>query len=219
MTSGKKKDIMRRILAAGYLPEIDSELRQSLPNVTIENNPMESFAFEYNGAMAVILELRITSDREVRMQDFGDLEFQGRPCNVVWLETEKDIYRFRRGPQYDRVDVLNHRLGAVVKPGFPLEGVLLGWSTTRIPSQFSHGLTLPLTLSILDAFDTVHTAELVVQVDETLWSKPREVRHGSLYAPLPGKKSDPAGGVEHVGRLDTEGPDVSPAQALPVRPH
>jgi len=43
--------------------------------------------------------------------------------------------KFDRGPEYPRDVVLNHRIGVLVKPGQPLEGVLLGRSATRIPSR------------------------------------------------------------------------------------
>lgn len=74
MPDRRKTEIIRRIQSAGYLREIDSGLRENLPTVRVENNPLQSFAFQYNGGMGVILELRITSDREVRIQEFGDLE-------------------------------------------------------------------------------------------------------------------------------------------------
>jgi len=197
MKSRKKMDIMRRIQAAGYLPEIDSVLRDNLPNITIENNPMHSLAFDYLGAMGVILELKITSDREVLIQDFGDLELLGRPCGVNWWTNEKSyVYQFNGGPEYSRDVVLNHRVGAVVKPGRPMEGVLLGYSRIRIPSQYSHGLILPLILSIVDEFDNSHTAHLVVQVDESLRVKARQPNRGSLYAPRLNKKPDRFDGVE-----------------------
>ena len=199
MTNGKKMEIIRRIHGAGYLCEIDYAPRQSLPNVTIKNNPMHSFAFDYHGGMGVILELRITADRAVRIQDFCDLELLGRPCNVNWWANEKlGVYEFDRGPEYPRDGVLNHRVGTVVKPGLPLEGVLLGCSPTRIPSQYSHGLILPMMLTIVDGFDTPHTAELVVPVDEHLCSKARRPIQSSLYAPRPGNRPKPVDGIDNV---------------------
>ena len=53
-------------------------------------------------------------------------------------------------------------------------------------------------LTIVDGFDTPHTAELVVPVDEHLCSKaPRPVR-STLYAPRAGHKREPVDKTEHV---------------------
>jgi len=199
MPNRKKLEITRRIQGAGYLCEIDTALRFNLPKLTIENNPFNSFAFNYCGGMGVILELRITSDRAVHIQDFGDLELLERPCNVDWWVNEESIfYSFHGGPEYPRDAVLNHRIGkhGTVKPGEPLEGVLLGYSATRIPSQYSHGLRLPLMLSILDGSDNPHPAQLLVQVDDNLCSKIRRQSRGSLYGPYSGNKPDLVDGVE-----------------------
>jgi len=189
MPNGKEIAIIRRIHNAGYLREIRYFRRHNLPNLTIENDPMHSAAFDYHGGMGVILELRITSDRAVRLQDFGDLALRERPCHMNWWANEtSEVYKFDLGPEYPRDIVLNHRIGVVVKPGQPLEGVLLGQSPTRIPSEYSHGFKLPLTLTFLDGFDTPHTAELDVPVDEHLGSKTGRSIRGSLYAPRPGHK-------------------------------
>jgi hypothetical protein len=186
MPNGKKIEIIRRIQAAGYLREFGTAADLNLPRLTINMNPFHSFVFDYCGGMGVILELRITSNRIMRIQDFGDLELLGKKCNVDWiLNEEHNVYRFSPGPEYPRDVVLNHRIGkcGTVNPGEPLEGVLLGYSATRIPSQYSHGFRLPLMLSILDGFDNPHTAQLFVQVDEHLCAKIRRPRQSSLRGP------------------------------------
>jgi hypothetical protein len=210
MPNGRNIEIIRRIHGAGYLREFDYAPHYNLPNVTIENNPMHSFAFDYHGGMGVVLELLITSDRAVLIQDFGDLELLERPCNVDWwVSEESHVYRFYRGPEYPRDVVLNHRRG-IVKPGQPWEGVLLGRSSTRIPSMYSHGFKLPLILTILDGFGTPHPAQLLVQVDEHLCSKIRRPSRGSLYAPCARSKPDLVDGAEHfVPRREQANTDVS----------
>ena len=196
MPNTKKIEIMRRIRGAGYLCEIDNSCHLNLPKLKIENNPFHSFVFDFHGGMGVILELRIASDRAVQIQDFGDLELLGSPCSVDWWATEKEVYRFDRGPEYPRDVVINHCIGVVVKPGQPLEGMLLGWSTTRIPPQYSHGFKLPLMLMIVDGSDTPHIAQLLVQVDEQLCSTIRRPSRGSV-APRPGKNPDRGDGAGH----------------------
>jgi hypothetical protein len=191
--NGKGIEIIHRIHDAGYLREFDAPHHLNLPRLTIEMNPVHSAAFDYRGGLGIILELRITSNRSVRIQDFGDLELQERPCNVVWWAIEKllDVYKFDGGPEYPRDVVLNHRIGVAVKPGQPLGGVLLGHSATRIPPQYTHGFKLPLILSILDGFDTLHSAQLHVQVDEHLCSNTRRPSLSSLNGPRSGNKVDP----------------------------
>jgi hypothetical protein len=108
MPNREKIDIIRRIQDAGYLREFDNAPHINLPKLKIENNPYESFAFVFCGGMGVILDLRITSDRAVQFQDFGDLELLGRPCNVDWWASEKsDVYKFYLGPEFPRDVVLN----------------------------------------------------------------------------------------------------------------
>jgi hypothetical protein len=200
MPNAKNIEIIHRIQAAGYLREFGTTPHLNLPRLTIGMNPLLSFVFDYCGGMGVILDLRITSNRIMRIQDFGDLELLGKKCNVEWwMNEEHNVYRFNHGPEYPRDQVLNHRIGKCgkVKPGDPLEGVLLGWSATSIPSQYSHGLRLPLMLSILDGFDNPHTTQLFVQVDEHLCAKIRRPSQSSLYGPCshsaPGWNSDGLG--------------------------
>jgi len=122
MPNGKKIEIIRRIQDAGYLREFDHVAHLNLPKLKIENNPYQSFAFDFCGGMGVIIELRITSDRAVQIQDFGDLELLGRLCSVDWWTSEKsEVYKFYRGPEFPRDLVLNHRVGVLVKPGRPLD--------------------------------------------------------------------------------------------------
>ena len=190
MPNRKEIEIIRRIQDAGYLREFDQTPQLNLPKLKIENNPHQSSVFAYCGGMGVILDLRITSDRPVPIQYFGDLQLLGRPCNVDWWESEKDVYNFDQGPQFPRDVVLNHCVGVLVEPRRPLDGFLLGRSATRVPSMYSHGFRLSLNLSIMDGFDTRHTAELLAQVDEHLCSKIRQPIQGSLYAPRQGSKRD-----------------------------
>jgi hypothetical protein len=213
MPNGKKIGIVRRIQDAGYLREFDTALHLNLPRLTIEMNPWHSFAFDYRGGMGVILELRITSNRKVRIQDFGDLELLERPCNMVWWVNEgSNFYKFDQGPEYPHDAVLNHLTGkhVMVKPGQPLEGVLLGHSTTRIPSKYSHGFKLPLMWTILDGFDTPHTAQLHVQVDECLCSKIRRPSRSSLQGPWSGNKAS-----KRRDEADTNGSEVDSAEPRP----
>ena len=77
MPNGKKIEIIRRIQDAGYLREFDHSAHLNLPKLKIENNPYQSFAFDFCGGMGVILELGITSDRAVQIQDFGASNFWG----------------------------------------------------------------------------------------------------------------------------------------------
>ena len=201
MPTEKKIETIYRIQDAGYLREFDAALHLNLPRLAIEMNPFHSFVFDYQGGMGVILELRITSNRIVCIQDFGDIEFLGRRCNVEWWASEEShVYKFCRGPEYPRDVVLNHRVGehGTVKPGQPLEGVLLGRSAMPIPSPYSHGFKLPLMLTILHGFDTPHTTELFVQVDEHMCSKSRRQSRGSLYEPRAGNEPEAVDGMESI---------------------
>jgi hypothetical protein len=217
MPNGKKIEIIRRIQTAGYLCEIDKTSNLNLPNLKIENNPFHSFAFDFCGGMGVILELRITSDRAVQIQDFGDLELLGQPCNVDWWTGEKsEVYKFYQGPEFPRDVVLNHRIGLKVKPGQPLVGFLLGRSVTRIPSMYSHGFKLSLEFSILDGFDNPHTAQLLVQVDENLCSNIRRPIRSGLFGTRAGNKSVLVDGAEHFAprreQVDTRVSGADPAE-------
>jgi hypothetical protein len=199
MPNRKKIEIIRRIQDAGYLCEVDNTPNLNLPKLRIENNPSHSCVFDFCGGMGVILELRISSDGDVQIQDFGDLKLLGRPCNVDWWTSEtSQVYKFYQGPEFPRDVVLNDRVGVQVKPGQPLVGFLLGRSTTRIPSMYSHGFKLSLEFSILDGFDTPHTAQLLVTVDDNLCSKIRHQSRGSLYTPRSVNKPKPLDGMENL---------------------
>jgi hypothetical protein len=224
MPNRKRIEIIHRIQDVGYLREFDTTFYLNLPRLTIDMNPGHSAVFDYHGGMGIILELRITSNRSARIQDFGDLELLGNPCNVVWWASEgSNFYKFDRGPEYPRDVVLNHRIGVVVKPGQPLEGVLLGYSATCIPSQYTHAFKLPLMLSILDGFDTSHSAQLHVQVDEHLCSKIRRRSRRPLYGPYSGNKVDLADQLRTPppkrGGTTVVGPTrVGPTGSAPVVP-
>jgi len=210
MPNRKRTEIIRRIQDSGYLCEFGDAADPNLPKLKIENNPNESYAFDYCGGMGVILDLQVTSNRAVQIQDFGDLELLGRPCNVDWWASEKsNVYKFYRGPEYPCDVVLNDRTAVLVKPGQPLKGVLLGRSAVPIPSQYSHGFRLPLTFSILDGFDNWHSAQLFVHVDEHLCSKSRQQSRGSLYA----RKREPVDRVKDSAARDVSRPHCRTADA------
>ena len=216
MPNRKKIEIIRRIQDAGYLREFDHSAHLNLPKLKIENNPLQSFAFDFCGGMGVILDLRITSDRAAQIQDFGDLELSERPCNVDWWTSTSGVYKFYSGPEFPGNVVLNDRIGVEVKPGRPLDGFLLGRSATRIPPEYSHGFKLPLMLTIVDGFDTPHTAQLLVQVDEHLCSKIRRPIRSSLYEPRSRNKSVLVDGAEHFAprreQIDTRVSGSDPAE-------
>jgi hypothetical protein len=167
--------------------------------------PYDSYVFDYCGGLGVILDLQVKSNRAVQIRDFGDLELLGRRCNVDWLlNGVSNFYKFDRGPEFSRDIVLNHRTGkhGMVKPGLPMEGVLLGRSAVAIPSEYSHGSRLLMTLSILDGFDNWHTAQLHVRVDEQLCAKSRQQSRGSLYA----RKREPVDGMKDGATRDVSRP-------------
>jgi hypothetical protein len=210
MPNRKRTEIIRRILDSGYLCELRDAADPNLPKLKIENNPNESYAFDYCGGMGVILDLQVTSNRAVQIQDFGDLELLGRPCNVDWWASEKsNVYKLYRGPEYPCDVVLNDRTAVLVKPGQPLKGVLLGRSAVPIPSQYSHGFRLGMTLSILDGSDNWHSAQLSVRVDEHLCSKSRTQSRGSLFA----RKREPVNRVEDAAARDVSRPHRRTADA------
>lgn len=182
-----RMEIIRRIQKSGYLCEFDIADHFNLPKLTIENNPDHSFVFVFYGGMGFIFELRITADQVLEIQDFGDIELSGQRCNVDWWLSETTIYKFDRGPEYPRDVVLNHRKG-IVKPGRPLEGILLGRSLSPIPRLYSHGFQLPLTFSIIDGFDNGHSAKLFAKVDDNLWFKHPNPARTSLFEPRSGEK-------------------------------
>lgn len=213
MPNGRKIEIIHRIQNAGYLREFDTALHLNLPRITIEMNPWHSFVFEYRSGMGVILEVRITSNRNVCIEDFGDLELLARPCNMVWWVNEgSNSYKFDRGPEYPHNGVLNHRIGkhGTVELARPLEGALLGYSATRIPSQYSHGFKLPLIWTILNGFATPQTTQLNVQVDDCLCSKIRRPSRISLYAPCSGDKAP-----QRRDQDDKNGSEVDSAEPQP----
>jgi hypothetical protein len=199
MPNRKEIEIIRRIQNVGYLLEFDQTPQLNLPKLKIEHHPYESFVFAFCDGMGVILGVRITSDRDVRIQDFGDLKLGENWCDVDWWANEKsDVYRFLGGPEYPRDIVLNHRIDVLVKRGQPLEGLLLGRSSTRIPSMCSHGFRLPMTHSVFDGFGNAHSAQVLLQVDEQLCSKSQRQSRGSLYGPRSVNKPKHADGLKNL---------------------
>jgi len=182
MQNGKNAEIVRRIQESGYLREFDSGTKIHRPKPTIECNPYESYAFAFRRGMGFILDLRISSEAKILIRDFGDVELEKEYCDVQWLESNADIYRFCGGPEFPRDIVLNHRRGATVIPGKPLEGFLLGRSNRTIPSIYSGGFALTFEFSILDGFDIVHTAQLLARVDEHLHTEIKRPIRRSLFA-------------------------------------
>jgi hypothetical protein len=182
MQNRKNAEISGRIQESGYLCECDYGETLKRPELKIKCNPYESYAFPFRGGMGLIFDLRISSQSKILIQDFGDLEFENKYCNVDWRASEADINRFTGGPEFPREIVLNYRKGATVMPAKPFEGFLLGRSNRPIPSIYSAGFRLTFTFSILDGFDVSHTAQLFAIVDEHLHTEIKRPIRSSLTA-------------------------------------
>src|SRR5215467_15070864 len=138
MSKKSQSEVIGRIQAVGYLNEIETTELLDIPTITIENNYINSAAFTLGRGTGFFIELRISSDRPVHIAEFGQLELGGESWGVDWwIEEEYPIYSLL----YQRLDfprdvVLNHRVGklGLIRPGVPLEGMLVGTCSRSVPS-------------------------------------------------------------------------------------
>lgn len=187
MARKTRADIIRRIQAVGYLREIDTNHLLDTPTLTVEHNALNSAAFKLGGGTGIILDLRMKADRPIWIMEFGEFVLDGRELDVDWWVNEESyVYQFygKRGPEFQRDVVLNHRVGdqGLVRPGIPSEGFLVGRSLGFLPMSLRQGFNLPATLSIIDGDGNRHLATLSVPFDNSLNIKFARGR-SSLYVP------------------------------------
>lgn len=98
-------------------------------------------------------------------------------------------YRFRDGTDFDRSEVLNHRVEAsgTLRHGDLMEGLLLADSFDVIPAGFADKSPIPISLSIINQFGDVHTSTTtarLMRIAERI--QPRPLRRRSLFDPQDG---------------------------------
>jgi hypothetical protein len=177
-------DVIRGIQAVGYLTEIDTTHLLNLPKLTIESNLINSMAFGLGSGTGLILELRMLADRPTHIAEFGEFELAGEAWGVDWwAEEESPVYKFYTGLDFPRDVVLNHRVGkqGLVKPGIPMEGLLLGRCQHSVPIDL-RPFDLAARLSIVDGFQTCHRGELSMRFDTEFGVALRR-RASSLFEP------------------------------------
>ena len=127
--------------------------------------------------------------------------------------SDSRLYRFRDGTDFDRNEVLNHRVDAqgTLRYGDVMEGMLLAESFDAIPSRFVDKSFIPICLSIINQFDHVHESMIELRVERTAGRiQPRPPRRSSLFEREdglpggPGFVGDAADGVSlHNGRPES----------------
>jgi hypothetical protein len=103
---------------------------------------------------------------------------------VMACSTEDEIYRFGRGLDFDRPQVLNHQLEARLR--FPhiggrIEGWLLGTGWRPLPAEYGPGHPAPFELSFLDQLCRSHSTRAVAMVHRSTKTREMHVRRDSLF--------------------------------------
>jgi hypothetical protein len=97
------------------------------------------------------------------------------PALFLWdVSAESKRYRFTKGLEFDREEVLNSRIveGLSLRVGEPVEGLLLATGSAPLPTRYCHGAAVNAELTFVDQFDRhcSEKMELLVnrRVGETL---------------------------------------------------
>jgi len=157
----------------GFAPA--TECRQLL--IDQDGNEMSNrvFPLHKNRGMAWMLSLIITSNLAGKMTiTRWDLQFPWdlESC-LVWPEDPKDMvpphksYVLTEGLRFPRKLVLNHHMyeKGVLTRGSVLRGLLIGYSTSPIPKEFSDGQPVSLKLTVFDQLSRPHWQELKAWIE------------------------------------------------------
>jgi hypothetical protein len=127
----------------------------------------------------------------VILQDFK-LSSPEWELNTYFLEdpsvrsSRERCYRLIDGTNFDRTEVLNHRVGDAgrLRYGNQIQGLLLAQSFDRLPDCYKSGSVVPVVLSITDQFGDVSQSTIRLQVEQfEMREGPRNVRRSSLFGP------------------------------------
>jgi hypothetical protein len=200
------RSVIRGIHEVGYLNEISDLANIGMPRITVSNNLNNSFVFE-SGITCIVLELRISADRPVYIQEFGAFKIAGQDYNVDWfIEEQSSCYIFSRTHDYPSDVVLNHRVGSRghIVPGRRMEGLLLGRSEQSVPVELRNSY-LDASLEIDNGFQTSRH-DLGIRFDQGFSGQPGRRKE---RAPHPAKCEEKI--------AEVNGPPAS-STPLPERP-
>jgi hypothetical protein len=137
--------------------------------------------------------------------------------DVIPHSTTGEIYRFTRALEFDRNEVLNHRLEALLR--FPhigdrIEGWVLGTGIRPVPAEYGPGHPAPFELSFLDQLCRSYSTCAVAMVHRATKTREMHVRGDSLFA-RDRSSSSAVSTQREAGVL----PDFSKGEVIPCEDH
>ncbi|GAC1515283.1 MAG: hypothetical protein NVS1B11_31980 [Terriglobales bacterium] len=127
----------------------------------------DSFLFaQCNGGMGIAVWLRIVALR-------SDVQICGWGIDVPWGENgfylqicaeHASFYTAAHGPEYSKVQVLNHRLQRRLNFREILEGVLLLRTSEKLSDFYGNGTAVPVSFSFFDQLDNRYSVAVSLPV-------------------------------------------------------
>jgi len=164
----------------------------------------------YQVRSGIIVEVRLVAARTgITITDCTlVLPWESNPS--LYLDSVSDgsrYYRPAKGLEFERDDVLNHRImegGLRLRRGELLEGLLIATGAPPIPEGYSHGMPVEVELLLTDQFDEVYCANVELRADHRIGGKRVDLgKRSTLFEPqeltfkhgqrLPEKLSNGAG--------------------------
>jgi hypothetical protein len=156
-------DLTRQLVAADFLPVDAQEAAITHPappwlKISQEGAPVENFIFDLDcgGGTGCILDLHVAVDRQAFSIWRWELDLPWKDPKFQWLSEppggkfSDNMYKFPgcEALMYPRDQVINHL--SLVKCGYNLNGLLLGYSLESIPDSYRHGANIDASLVLVD---------------------------------------------------------------------
>ena len=127
--------------------------------------------------------------------------------SLLGISDRSLCYRPAKGLEFDRDNVLNHRImdgGLRLRRGELVEGLLIATGAAPLPEGYVHGMPVEVELLLADQFDEVHSAKVELRADHGIGGKRVDLRkpNTSLFErqhtmPLSGESNDAARRTPH----------------------
>lgn len=128
----------------------------------------------------------------------------------IWLLSDpkeegrgQNLYRLPNGPEYPRIDVLNHRIGEhhPLARGEMMTGALIAIGSTPMPGHWQHGESAKMEIAVFDQYGNRFSQSVSLWVDRSMRPDPERLRQRRRTGLYGGSKNGPVTNIP-AGKWD-----------------
>jgi len=209
---GEFRKRIERLRAAGADLDVSSFESASRDWIQVMHDQVSSVHALPTSSFLIIPARIVALAPRIIIQGF-EVSSPAMDLDAWFFPSENKCYHFRDGTNFDRSEVLNHRVEAAgtLRHGEMMDGVLLGESLDAIPTGFANNSLIPICLSIVNQFGDVHKSTTEARLKRIAGRiQPRSTRRSSLFEMQDGS----SGGSQRAVDLGDALPGhVSPPQS------